>query len=93
VFGQRHVSEQVNNNSSETQYPGCEHGNAKGKVNHHTLPQRLLPRRYSVVKTLLTIMAVAIENPRAADPGGKSISIDQCLDFSLCSAKDNYPEV
>jgi hypothetical protein len=92
VFGQRHVSEGVNNNSSETQYPGCEHGNAKGKVHHHTPPQRLLSRRYSVVKTLLTIKAVAIENPRAADPGEEH-SIDQYWDFSLCSAKDNYPEV
>jgi hypothetical protein len=35
---------------------------------------------------------VAIENPRAADPGEEH-SIDQYWDFSLCSAKDNYPEV
>ena len=93
MFGQRHVSEGVNNNSSETQYPGCEHGNAKGKVNHHTLPNGLLPRRYSVVKTLLTIMAVAIRKPPGGGPGGKEHSLDHYWDFSLCSAKDNYPEV
>jgi hypothetical protein len=63
VFGPRQISEHVNNNSSETQYPGSEHGNAKGKVTHHT-PPTLRPPAYHAVNLSLTIMGPIEPFPR-----------------------------